>query len=229
MNSSIGKTFESFLDSLSSSDTSNDDKDISFQIFYDIAKIRIAQFRYKKSFHRKRDFSLADIFQDILAHYLKNHLGEGFKVVLEEGKKPRPDILIKKNDQNWAIIEAKTNLSWVRPLVKDSKYKERLELLSNEFDIPLDRVFYVTEYAKGVSKEFEEIMKNDKNEAEEAAEIKKFIIPLFIWTIQPHYLIKEKMIETIADLTDERIKEFYKGFKLTDFKEKILDRIKSES
>ena len=228
MNSSIGEAFESFLDSLNNiSDTSNDSEDLSFQIFYDLAKIRIAQSKFKDCFNRKIDYSLADIFQDILAHYLKKYLGEDFKVMLEEKSgKLRPDILIMKNNKNWAIIEAKTNVGWNRDFVKGDNYKPRLEELKEELGIPLKRIFYVLEHASNVDKEFFNLMTaGNKNE-----EIHEYVIPLFKWPLsyEPKIYYRTK---SSGQMLDKSIKAHYeeKNLSLNDFKEKILDRIKSES
>lgn len=93
--------------------------------------MRTYQWKYKVLFKREVDFSLSDIFQDLLIHYFRILLPQGYAVFCEhkEGK-VRPDILIKKNEKNYAVIEVKTTIGWNRDLIKNDNYLKRLKLLS---------------------------------------------------------------------------------------------------
>ena len=101
--STIAKNFEKFLKALQSE--KKDNFDATFQIYYDLFRIRNAQWSYKLSTNRGVDYSLADIFQDIIAHYLRKHLPKKYTIFLENNNfKLIPDILIKNGKDNWAII-----------------------------------------------------------------------------------------------------------------------------
>ena len=68
--SPISEKYGAFLNALLDN-TVTPHEDISYQIFYDLFRIREFQWQYKVEFSREVDSSLSDIFQDIIAHYLK--------------------------------------------------------------------------------------------------------------------------------------------------------------
>ena len=220
INSDIADSFCNFLVCLQDTNKNNLPEDIGFQIFYDLFKIREAQREYKINFCRKIDYSLSDIFQDIIAHYLKKILPKEYEVILEyKQKKLRPDILIKKNGKNHAILEIKTTIGWNRDLVKEENYLIRLKKLSDEFGVPIHKVFYIFEASRNVNNEFADIFKNDKPNR-----IKEFIFPLFEFNANPSFCSKRS--ESLKKFSNEEIYDFYKKDKITDFKE-ILNKVKS--
>jgi hypothetical protein len=218
--SSISKHFGKFLNALQEDNKKSCNKDITFQIYYDLFRIRNAQWSYKLGVNRGVDYSLSDIFQDIVAHYLRMNLPKEYSVLLEckEGKL-RPDIVIKKGDKNWAIIEIKTTIGWNRGLVKSNEYLSRLKALSKQFKVPLKRVFYIFESSRNVNKDFAALFKGKKK-----SKITKFILPLFEQNAAPYYISKKK-IKGFKKYSDKEIFDLYKLNKITDFKT-ILKRVK---
>jgi hypothetical protein len=222
--SKISKHFEKFLEALQSEDEDIDHPDIGFQIYYDLFKIRDAQWKYKLNVNRKIDYSLSDIFQDIVAHYLRKYLPKKYNILIEDKDdgKLRPDILIKKGDKNWAVIEIKTTIGWKRGIVDDKKeYLERLKKLSKQFKVPMEKTFYIFEASRNVNKKFSEEFRGDKT-----SEIPDFIFPLFERGPSAYYLTpKKKREEGFKKYKDKEILSFYKANKITDFKH-IIKKIK---
>ncbi len=218
MEKSISKSYAKLLESLSNENTEDFNSDLTYQIFYDLFKIRVAQKKYKEKTNRYKNYSLSDIFQDIIAHYLRLKLSQKeYKIYLEKtSNKLRPDILIEKNNKNWAIIEVKTNLGWNRHITKKEKYLGRLKHLKKEFkDIPLERIFYVIETSSNVNKEFASIWspKNKNNK-----KIKKHILPLFNETAEPKNHIKKNELKGYSE---KQIHTLYVNSKITNFKDII--------
>jgi hypothetical protein len=212
VNSPIAKSFNNFLRKLQEDDK-NFNPDITFQIYYDLFRIREAQLEYKKKVRRGKDSSLADIFQDIIAHYLRLTLPKEYSVILDKKYgKLTPDILIMKNKSNWAIIEIKTTIGWNRGLVKKDEYLKRLIELSKFFNIPLKRIFYIFEASRNVSKEFERIFRNKSKDTR-----KKYIYPLFEKSASPSK-------KEVNKCSVKEIFEYYKRDKITDYS-KIFKKI----
>ncbi len=219
--SPIAENFKNFL--LAMQDTNKTDlpEDVSFQIFYDLFKIREAQWEYSKNFRREIDFSLADIFQDIIAHYLKRLLPTKYEIILEyKQNKKRPDILIKKDGKPCSVIEIKTTIGWNRDLVKGENYLGRLKELSEEFKVPINKVFYIFEASRNVNKEFFEFFKRDSKE-----KIKEYIFPLFEHSASPYYFSKRSSKKEFNNYSSEEIYSLYLKNKITSF-DKILQKIK---
>lgn len=219
--SSISKHFEKFLDALQKENKNNCNNDLSFQIYYDLFRIREAQWSYKLNVKRMVDYALSDIFQDIIAHYLRMSLSKEYSVLLEhkEGKL-RPDIIVKRGDKNWAIIEVKTTIGWNRGLVKKNEYLSRLKTLSKQFKVPLKRVFYIFESSRNVNKDFAALFKEKKK-----SKIAKFILPLFDQNAAPYYISKKEKNKGFKKYSDKEIFDLYKRGKITDFKN-ILKRVR---
>lgn len=196
-------------------------KDVSYQIFYDLFRIREFQWRYKVKFGREVDVTLSAIFQDIIAHYLK--ILTKYDILCEHKQgKLRPDILIKHNGRNKAIIEVKTTIGYNRDLIKENDYKKRLEDLSSEFNVPIQKTFYLFEAANNVTGDFAKVFENKK-----AHEIKNYIFPLFHKTAHPFNLstIRNRK-EKYQKYADNEIYELYRQTKLTDFRD-LLKKIKT--
>src|SRR3989344_5815181 len=212
MKSRIAHCFNQLLESLSNTRKKINPKNVSWHIYYELFKIREAQWRFKIDFKRKIDYSLSDFFQDIVAHYLKRTLPTNFEVVVEEKMgRTRPDILIRKNGQNWAAIEIKTNIGWNRSLVNEKNHKIRLKQISKQFKIPLSRIFYIFETIDNVNKSFEErFYKNH---------FKEDILPLFKLRPSPHHFTK-----SYKKFSDNEIKKLFIENKIINFI-KIINKI----
>ncbi len=218
--SAISKSFEDFLFAMQQTKKEDCHKDITFQIYYDLFKIREAQWKYKIEINRGVDYSLSDIFQDLIAHYLRMFLPKQYSVHLESKQgKLRPDILIRKNEKNWAIIEIKTTIGWNRGLVRNDNYKIRLKELSEEFNVPIKRIFYIFESSRNVDKDFASLFKRNKN-----SEITKYILPLFEQNASPYYITKKAKVNGFRKYSDKELYELYQSGKITDFKE-ILKKV----
>ena len=74
MESKIANNFNKLLESLSDTHEKTNPKEISWFIYYNLFRIRESQWKYKVLFKRRVDYSLSNIFQDIIAHYLKKIL-----------------------------------------------------------------------------------------------------------------------------------------------------------
>ena len=127
----------------------NDGKsEISKEIFRQMFKIRQYAHEHGINFDRGRSPTMADIFQDIIAYYLKTFLDDRYEVRLEiekkgEKKTYRPDILIKKNGKNYFIIEVKTSLQWKKGSTEECE--EKIKEMSKCFGIKQDNIIYILE------------------------------------------------------------------------------------
>lgn len=220
-NSNISKHFEKFLSALKKTDKKECHPDTSFQIYYDLFKIREAQWKYKIDTSRGIDYSLSDIFQDIIARYLRIYLPKKYKILIEYKQGSlRPDILIKKSDKPWAIIEIKTTVGWNRDLVRSNDYLIRLKELSTQFKVPLKRVFYIFESSRNVDKNFASLFQSNKN-----TRITKFILPLFEQNASPYYITKREKNKAFRRYTTKEIFRLYESNKINDFKD-IIKRVR---
>ncbi|MDD3976508.1 MAG: hypothetical protein PHN22_05085 [Candidatus ainarchaeum sp.] len=225
--SKFGKNYGLFLDSFLEKNTISETEDISKLIYLDLFLIRQAQWNYKIKFNRKIDSSVSDIFQDLIAYYLKNSLSNEYQVILEEKTgKLRPDILIKKNGSNHSIIEIKTTIGWDRKLIENKNYMDRIIELSTEFNVLEKRIFYIFESYANVNKGFKKVfeMKNSEDK-----EIFDYIFPLFKDSPAPYYINKKSKDKKAADadyklFKAEEIENLYNQNKYTEFKQ-ILKKI----
>ena len=144
-----------------------DEGRISEEIHFQVCKMLYIGWKHKVKFKRKIKTSFADIFQDIVAYYLKAALPKEYEIILEEKKlKIRPDILIKKGKKCFAV-EIKTSLGY-EPLIFEKKetyapYEKRRDDLSEAFNIPEDNVLYILSKLKNNGKGFPDQFKRDKN------------------------------------------------------------------
>ena len=215
--SPISDAFEKFLLSMEKSKKNTCNSDISFKLYYDLFRIREAQWKYKLEINRSVDYSLSDIFQDLVAHYLRMCLPKKYEVFLEfKQGKLRPDILIKKNGKFWSIIEIKTTIGWNRGLVRSDEYLVRLKELSEEFKIPIKRIFYIFESSRNVDKNFASLFQGKNRD-----KITKFILPLFVQSAAPYYIAKKEKKRVYRKYSDQEIYTLYESNKITDFKQII--------
>lgn len=219
--SPISDKFSEFLDELLST-AHKPYKDITYQIYYDLFKIRSSQWKYKVLSKREVDFSLSDIFQDLLTHYFRILLPKEY-VVLSEHKndKVRPDILIKKNNKNWSVIEVKTTIGWNRDLIKNDNYLKRLRILSQTFKVPIQRTFYIFETARNVNRHFYEIFEKNSRD-----KMRDYIYPLFLNNAHPFFLSKARDRKNNYEVFDDtEIFRLYKENVATPLEDIIKKKI----
>lgn len=131
-------------------------KIISEAIFYHVFKVKQSQWKQMTSFNRMKRASTADLLQDIIAYYLKATLSDEFTIILEQkADKLQPDILIQYKERNIFLIEVKTTIGWSRGSL-DKEIPDRIQNLSNAFNIPISNIIYIFQSPWNVSKSFRE-------------------------------------------------------------------------
>ncbi len=138
-----------------------DRTDISEAIFFHLCKIRYAEWKHMINFSRHRSHTISDIFQDIVAFYIKAALPKEFSVELEKREgTTQPDIIIKKNGNYEFLIEIKTSIGYERPNMNHSdpyeNFRKRVKNLSNNFSVPEQKIIYVFESHSNVNAKFSE-------------------------------------------------------------------------
>ncbi|WP_418511456.1 hypothetical protein [Corallibacter sp.] len=144
------------------SDFDIENLEISKSIYKHIFKIKLALWKQKIEFRRMKKVANSDLFQDIIAFYLKSYLSDDFEIILEEKKgKFQPDILIKFKNKELFIIEIKTSLGWARGSI-ENEIPQRIKELSINFNIPQNNIVYILQSPWNVKKEFRERYWNNK-------------------------------------------------------------------
>jgi type I site-specific restriction endonuclease len=141
-------------------------RELSKALFCQLAKVKYAGWRHRVEFKRGRKHSISEIFQDLVAYYLRCALDkQHFEVLLEqsrpgvgENKRTQADILILKDAKPVFIIEAKTTIGWARPDENTpepyASLEQRLKMVSENFGVEPDNVIYVFEEPTNVSDVF---------------------------------------------------------------------------
>ena len=214
----VYKKFNSLLEEFSSKKSKIDVDLISIAIFFQMFQMRKSLEKYKKKIDRGKDITLAEVFQELIGHYLRNNLNRNYCIKTEhfqgtKGKKGiRPDFLILKNNKNHAIIEVSTNFGFKRNMVQKNEYKKRIKKLRKNFNIPKKRIFYVIETYENIDNKY-----SRKFERRKVSNI----LPLFSVSADPEDL--GKLIK--GKLTPSKIIEFAKQKRINSFKE-IIRKIK---
>jgi hypothetical protein len=181
----------------------HEDKDqpISKALYFHLAKVKYVGWKHRVAFHRARKHSIADVFHDLVAFYLRCALSErGLELVLEpslvgkDGKRLHPDILVRKRGENICVIEVKTTIGFARPDAKAiDKYlalRERLEHVAYAAGLPVANCFYIFEEPTNVSAEFRDVFWDRKLSRAMPRDGLPFplsqIYPLF-WGTDPYY------------------------------------------
>jgi hypothetical protein len=134
-------------------------RELSKALFCDLARIKYAAWRHREKFGRGISHSLSDIFQDLLAFYLRCALDSArFKVLLEQTGKDaqgnvRPDIVIQRwstqtaDFQNTFIIEVKTTTGWARmnSVEDQQRATDRLHRVADLYKVCHENAIYVYE------------------------------------------------------------------------------------
>lgn len=146
-----------------------DTNTISKTIYLNLVKMKLAGWRHRVNFKRKRKHTISEFFQDIIAFYLKALLPEDYEIELETKiGKTQPDIAIKKKGIYHFIIEIKTNIGWARPDNSQEdphkEFRERVSELSKNFKVPTENIIYIFEDHGNVGKEFSEKFWDKKNQ-----------------------------------------------------------------
>lgn len=208
-------------------------KEISRAIYKHIFKIRCGLWKQSVLFKRRKRISISDLFQDIIALYLKLSLNSSkFEIVLEEKSgKLQPDILIKHNGNNHFILEIKTTIGWNRNSLNGA-IQNRINQLSNEFQIPLDNVVYIFLSPWNVNKKFAEkywdITENQPNPLPKEFPFNK-IRPLMT-ADDPYYWNHEKGFDrskSFKDYSDNEIENFSKNSIVVPIEVTIKEIIKA--
>lgn len=185
-------------------------KEVSQAIYFHLCKMKYAGWCHRILFNRGVKHSLSEIFQDVIAFYLKASLPvDEYSVELEVSKdKLRPDIVIKKNGTYHFILEIKTNIGYNRSGLKD-EFNARRNALSKVFGIEENNIIYVFEEHSNVSNEFSEMYWDKKSGVAKSVRPDtppySFIYPLFNGD-DPYYW--DKSFESSSQLrvvTDEDI------------------------
>lgn len=182
------------------------DRVLSKALFFHLAKMKYAGWQHRVAFQRARKHSMADLFQDLVAFYLRCALPtETFSVLLEprllgeDGKAIHPDILIQRKGAkgeavNHFVIEVKTTIGFARPRDgEENKYGSlgaRLHEVSKAARVPPERVIYIFEEPANVTHEFREYFWDKKGWQAKDRSTLLFplsqIFPLF-WGTDPYY------------------------------------------
>lgn len=214
---------------------------ISIALFYHLAKMKYAGWIHRVKFARARKHAMADIFQDLLAFYLRCALTEEYEVLLEacagERKaRTQADILVRKNGRNHFVIEVKTTIGFARPdYTLDEPYAllaERIDRVAANFGVPQAHVLYVFEEPSNVGKQFLELFWDKKQgRAVDRCALPSplsHIYPLF-WETDPYYwkwpkAARSGWAESYPVLNDEQILEEARRRIVTRF-ETVVERI----
>lgn len=199
---------------------------LSEALYYHLCRIKYAGWRHRVQFKRGKKHSVADVFQDLLAFYLRAALPEEYEVRLEVAKKAghagaistQADIVILRNGANQFVIEAKTTIGWARPDYKlplpYHAFSKRIEQVASNFGISPHKVIFVFEEPTNVNKRFLALFWDGaKGAARDNLEFPlSQIYPLFMttdpyyWPAWPHKPTEEHRISWCPEeLTDAEI------------------------
>ena len=122
---------------------------ISEDIYFQLCKIQYIGWKHRILYKRNVKVDISDVFQDIIAYYIKAVLPKKYEVLLEEKiGKTRPDILIKKDGKNYFAVEIKTTVGWggridIRNEETFKPYRNRVDSISNDFNILKENIIYI--------------------------------------------------------------------------------------
>jgi hypothetical protein len=211
----ISQKYDEFLQSFSLDEKFTvdfNDTKISEDIFFHLLKIKLAGWKYRVNFQRVKKHSISDIFQDLLAAYLKTCLPINYAVELEKSiknKKPHVDILISKDNNPHFVIEVKTTIGWSRHDLEGT-FSIRRENIATTFNIEKSKIIYIFLEHSNVSKEFSSKYWDAKTNTSIKLNNRprqdpySFIFPLFnkidpyYWDYDPSFE-KDKIYKNLSD------------------------------
>lgn len=202
------KNYSNFVESFAEVENENFDlesREISEAIYKHIFQIKSSLWKQGVEFNRRKRISVSEIFQDLVALYIKLGLNSSdFEVILEEScSRLQPDILIKYKEKNLFIVEVKTNLGWKRDSI-ETVMGERIKKLSLAFNIPFNNVVYIFQNPWNMSKAFtQKFWNQEKKEAMSLPTEFPFnrIRPL-LTAEDPFYSIEGKVMRKKAEFAD---------------------------
>jgi hypothetical protein len=146
---------------------------LSKALFFHLAKLRYTGWKYVAAIQRDRRHSLSDVFQDLLAYYLRAALApHGCLVELEAsmpgangGQKTQVDIVILKKKRAvkpvpFFAIEVKTTVGRdrIRDETDKQKQLDRLEQVARNFRLPhTDNAIFIHEEPTNNTGDFERL------------------------------------------------------------------------
>jgi hypothetical protein len=122
---------------------------ISEDLFCEVCKIQYIGWKHRILYKRDIKSSISDVFQDIIAYFLKAALPKNYEVLLENKiGKIRPDILIKKNKEYHFAIEVKTTVGWGGRIDSRDKetikpYEKRVNSIKKIINIAKENIIYI--------------------------------------------------------------------------------------
>jgi len=208
----ISDFYDKFLESFCQTKKTNFDleqNEISKSIYKHIFKIKSSLWKFGEKFNRLKRSSISDIFQDLIALYLKLSLDDNFEVILEKKiNRLQPDILVKHNEKNLFIIEIKTTIGWNRKSL-NGEIQKRIFDLSKNFGIQKENIVYIFQSPWNVNKEFAEKYWNIKENKPKQLPNKfpyNNIRPLL--TAEDPFYRKENKGKKYHEYTEEQIDSF---------------------
>ncbi|MBS1593131.1 MAG: hypothetical protein JST90_02325 [Bacteroidetes bacterium] len=214
------KFYSEMLDSFASSakiDVDYSATNVSKAIYFHVVKMKYAGWKHRVNFNRFKKYTSAELFQDIVAFYLKAILPSHYQLELERKvNKSQPDIAIYIDGKCVFIIEVKTSIGWQRPAYKSEDpyvdFRNRVNQLSNDFSIPRQNILYIFEDHGNVGVRFSSKFWDRKNHRPIMLRPQDFpysiIYPLFNGT-DPSYWEKNTIDrkKEYLDISDAQILE----------------------
>ena len=248
--------YKKFLDEFTNVEKQSYDSsktDVTMALYKDWFEMHSATWEHAIKTGRDTRLALADVFQDLLVHYLDTFLPQEYNAIPEYTIQSKPklqvDIAVKKNNKICFLIEVKTTLGWDRGSI-DSKMNEgdvselkvvkRREQIAKATGIDKENVIYILSSFLNVKKYFEEqfwikesrsdvglpIVLNERRQDEPF----NFIYPMFN-QYDPRYITQKKIkgfdaknSEHLKLYNDDEITNLAKENICTPF-EQILDLI----
>jgi hypothetical protein len=240
----LADAYEEFYKNLDSIELPNHPKiniheinamEISEEIYFQLSKIHYIGWKHRVNFKRHKKSSLSDIFQDIIAYFLKYILPEEYNVILEKKiSKIEPDIIIEKDNKNYFAIELKTTVGYDRIHIDKPatfiKYEKRVDKIVESFGIPRDNIIYIFQggndnNGRGFSEQYWNKSNNTRITKRPSMFPYSIIYPLFV-QVDPYYWDwSDRMEKSIKntdryfEITDEEIKKEAKRNIISPFEE----------
>jgi len=211
---------------------------ISEDLFFQLCKIQYFGWKHRIKYKRSIKSSISDVFQDIVAYYLKMYLPKEFDITLEEKReKIRPDIIIKKGDKNYFAIEIKTTIGYGRINSKKKEtftpYNKRVKLIAQKFHISPKNILFILAGVNNNGTNFP-IQYWDNDTKERKPRPAKFpyniIYPLFdlydpyYWKEYEEY--RKERVNEYPHISDKKIREMARENIVTPFEEVLKVIIK---
>ena len=248
--------YKKFLDEFTNVEKQSYDSskiDVSMALYKDWFEMHSATWEHAVKTGRDTRLALADVFQDLLVHYLDTFLPQEYNAIPEYTVQSKPklqvDIAVKKNNKICFLIEVKTTLGWDRGSI-DSRMNEgdvsklkvvqRREQIAKATGIDKENVIFILSSFQNVNKYFMDqfwikesrsdvglpILLNERRQDEPF----NFIYPMFN-QYDPRYITQKKIkgfdaknSEHLKLYNDDEITNLAKENICTPF-EQILDLI----